>query len=440
MATSTVPTSTIPLMQQWRLLQEDVVPPLLEAEARSGGARAWAVGEVADAVAVAAAYRHVTGDPPGPLEAFSTGPCGRRARPVPDGFTLADIRAVPRSTRDSVFQRSERGWRPDPALAERVFLGRPPGMVDVLTAPTDADGRPAVTPAMLAHLAPGGRLVLVGPSGASGRIDGMTALDAAGRVFERDRSRRAHPAQFPTPPGPPAGDADDPAAVADNLARRLAQTDLVTSHANLARSLARRFAGHGESRQDLDQVALLALVKAATRFEADRNVSFSTFATSTILGELKRHFRDRTWMMRVPRPLQETYLAVKDARDALTQELAASPTIAQIAERLRITEERVLEAMEAGENYWPESLDAGFADDQSGRDVPVTDPGFERALEHYELGHLLPRLAPRERLVLERLYIDGRTQRQVAQELGISQMQVSRLVNATLANLRHWAQ
>ena len=211
------------------------------------------------------------------------------------------------------------------------------------------------------------------------------------------------------------------------------------SHVNLARSLARRFAGHGEGRQDLDQVALLALVKAASRFDPDRDISFSTFATSTVLGELKRHFRDKTWMMRVPRPLQEMYLAVKDAREALTHELSTSPTIPQIAERLGVSEERVLEAMEAGDNYWPESLDAGFADNGSGRDVPVIDQGFDRALEHHELNRLLPRLAPRERRLLELLYIHGWTQRQAAQELGVSQMQVSRLVNAALTKLRTWA-
>ena len=420
-------TTTLPLLRQWRLLEEEVVPPLKEAQDRRGRARVWSVGDVADAVAVAAAYRHAGGDWPAGFEAFSTAPDGEHPEGLHYAFALADIRAVPRAARDDAFRRGDHGWRPEPAIAARVLLGSPAGPVDLLTARTGPDGRPAVTERMLDHLAPGGRLVLVGAPAPEPPVDGMTPVGDTGLVFERALAREAHPA------------GGDPTGPAQSLADRISQSDLVLSHTNLARSLARRFAGHGEPRQDLDQVALLALVKAASRFDPERAVSFSTFATSTILGELKRHFRDKTWMMRVPRPLQEAYLAVKDAREALTHELSASPTIAQVAERLRISEERVLEAMEAGDNYWPESLDAGFAEDEPGRDVPVIDEGFDRALEHHELGNLLPRLAPRERLLLERLYIHGWTQRQAAQELGVSQMQVSRLLNSTLTKLRSWA-
>ena len=421
--------TTLPLLKQWRLLEQEVVPLLMEAESRRGRARVWSVGGVSDAVAVAAAYRHARGDWPAGFEAFSTVPDGGHPDRIPYGFTLADIRAVPREARDEAFRRDDaHGWRVQPVLAARVLLGSPAGPVDLLTARTDPDGRPAVTGEMLDHLVPGGRLVLVGVPAAANPVDGLTAVGDTGLVFERAFSQEAHPSAGEVPAGPP-----------ESLADRMSQADLVLSHTNLARSLARRFAGHGEPRQDLDQVALLALVKAASRFDPERAVSFSTFATSTVLGELKRHFRDRTWMMRVPRPLQEAYLAVKDAREALTHELSTSPTIAQVAERLRISEERVLEAMEAGDNYWPESLDAGFAEDEAGRDVPVIDEGFDRALEHHELGNLLPRLAPRERLLLERLYIHGWTQRQAAQELGVSQMQVSRLLNSTLTKLRSWA-
>lgn len=126
------------------------------------------------------------------------------------------------------------------------------------------------------------------------------------------------------------------------------------------------------------------------------------------------------------------------ARETLTHELSTSPTIEQIADRLGISDEAVLEAMEAGENYWPESLDVGVFEGESGREVPVTDPSFELALERQQLTPLLPRLAPRERLILKRLYFDGWTQSQVASEICVSQMQVSRLLARTIEKLRAW--
>ena len=221
----------------------------------------------------------------------------------------------------------------------------------------------------------------------------------------------------------------------ETLAHRRAQRELVEAHVRLARSLARRFAHHGEPTNDLEQVAMLALVKAAKRFDPERNTRFATYATSSILGELKRHFHDKTWMLRVPRPVQELYLSVKQTRDEMTHELFTTPTNGQIAERLGVTEEAVLGAVGAGDNFWPASLD-GRAGEESGVEVPVHDQSFDQCLDRLHVQSSLPGLDDRERLVLKRGYSRDSTQREVAAELGVSQMQVSRLLAQAVNKLR----
>lgn len=141
-------------------------------------------------------------------------------------------------------------------------------------------------------------------------------------------------------------------------------------------------------------------------------------------------------MLRVPRPVQETYLAVKQARDDLTQDLGTAPSVRQIADHLEVAEEDVLEAMEAGDNYWPMSLDVRVSDEEPAREIPVTDTSFERSLARIELERLIPTLDDREMLIVKRLYFDGWTQRRVAEEIGVSQMQVSRLLARALAKLQ----
>lgn len=211
----------------------------------------------------------------------------------------------------------------------------------------------------------------------------------------------------------------------------------VEQYYGLARALARRFASRGESMEDLEQVAFLALIGAAGRYRPDHPAGFASYATSCILGELKRHFRDRTWMMRVPRSVQERFLAVKTARNELTQTLGCSPTVDQIASHLRTSVEAVLEAMEAGDNYSPLSLDAGSREDgESGLDVGFLDEGFDRRLDHRDLRESLAGLPPEEQKLIRRIYFEGRTQRVVAKELGVSQMQVSRMVARTIKKLR----
>jgi RNA polymerase sigma-B factor len=237
-------------------------------------------------------------------------------------------------------------------------------------------------------------------------------------------------------------DAEDEAASGDatgSLESFQRQQDLVTQHINLARSLARRFLHRGEPADDLEQVAFLALVKAARRFDPNHEAAFSTYATVSILGELKRHFRDKTWMLRVPRSTQELYLSIKDAREELGHRLGSSPTVPEIAAHMGVGVEDVLEAMEAGRTYWPDSLDVTGPDGERTFDVPDFDDSLDRAVDRQQLRVLLPRLDERERLVLKRIYFDGQTQQRVAEEIGASQMQVSRLLARTLAKLREWS-
>lgn len=408
--------------RDWDLLAEEVVPVLLTALRKAGEARVWTTGRISDAVAVAVAYQHAGGGGPAGLRAFAgRSPSG----PGQVAFPRSEIRCVPPAARSAAFRRSEHGWVPEPCVARHVVLGRPAGPVDVVAARS-------ATPEMIDLLNPGGHLVVADPGSPP---PGLLPVGSSGRLFRRCGHRRR------VPRGPDGLEARISASdeASETLADWQAQFELISSYGNLARSLARRFSGHGEPRQDLDQVALMGLVLAAKRYDTSRGTSFSTFATTTILGELKRYFRDKTWMMKVPRSLQEAYLAVKEAREVLSHELSCSPTIAQVAERVGISEETVLQAMEAGDNYWPESLDAGVRPDDTGRDVPVLDGGFQQAVERQDLARLLPRLAPREQVLLQRLYFDGWTQRQAAEEMGVSQMQVSRVLARTIASLRTWS-
>jgi RNA polymerase sigma-B factor len=419
-----VPLVSSPLLREWDLLQEQVVPPLLEVARRERSPQMWSVGSVADAVAVVTAYRHACRDGVGQLCAFASAP-SRNLSPVT--FSLTEIRCVPAGTRSASFARHDRSWIPGEHISSQVFLSDPPEPVDLVTLRSPDSEVGAALERAIELLRDGGHLVLVDPVADVASHRHLEPVEGTHRIYRKcSRPRTAAPDR-PTRPG------GDPAA---SLAIHQAQSDLVTSHVRLARSLARRFSHHGEAKDDLEQVALLALVKAARRYDPGRETSFSTYATASILGEIKRHFRDKTWMMRVPRSVQESYLAIKEARESLTHELSCSPTIQQIAGRVGISDEAVLEAMEAGENYWPESLDAGIFEGESGRDVPVIDGAFELTLERQQFTALLPRLAPRERLILKRIYFDGWTQRQVAEEIGVSQMQVSRLLARTIETLR----
>jgi RNA polymerase sigma-B factor len=219
--------------------------------------------------------------------------------------------------------------------------------------------------------------------------------------------------------------------------------DLVVGHIGLARSLARRFANRGESYDDLVQVALLGLVKAASRFDAARGVQFSTFATTAVTGELKRHFRDKRWAMRVPRSLQERYLHVRAATDDLVQTLGRSPTVAEVAERVGLPMDAVVEAQEVGTSFQLASIEAGPGAGEgtmaSRGDVPSPDgERVARIDDRSVLVPLLRRLPLRQQEVMALRFGENLTQSQIAMRVGMSQMQVSRLISRSLADLRRW--
>jgi len=224
--------------------------------------------------------------------------------------------------------------------------------------------------------------------------------------------------------------------------RRL-RDELVEGHVPLAQFLARRFAHRGEPYEDLVQVALVGLLKAVERFDPDRGLQFSTFATPTIVGELKRHFRDKGWAMRVPRRVQELHLQLAKIVGALSQELGRSPTAAEIAGRAGVSEEDVLEAMEAGGMYRLASIDGPAASSEDGSELSALlgddDIDFERVEHQVELSELLDALPARERKIVYLRFFEGLTQSEIADRVGISQMHVSRLLTRSLVTLREHA-
>jgi RNA polymerase sigma-B factor len=219
-----------------------------------------------------------------------------------------------------------------------------------------------------------------------------------------------------------------------------AQDQLVESHLGLAKSLARRFVNRGESYEDLVQVASLALVKAVQRFDPDRGVAFSTFATVTVVGELKRHLRDKCWSVRAPRRLQQLVSDLAKTTEELSHELGRSPTINELAIACSVDESDVLEAMEAGRNYRSTSLEALTVKDPDGSSMSVElgddDEELSLAEDRVSLSPHLRRLPPRQQQVVALRFVEGLTQSEIARRIGVSQMQVSRLLSAALTSLR----
>jgi RNA polymerase sigma-B factor len=217
-----------------------------------------------------------------------------------------------------------------------------------------------------------------------------------------------------------------------------ARDDLVRLHYPLVEYLARRFAGRGEPVEDLVQVASIGLLKAIDRFDTERGVKFSTYATPTIIGELKRHFRDKGWAMRVPRRLQEIGLQMSRVVSEMFQELGRSPTIPEIAERSGLSEEDVIEGMDAIHVHSISSLDAPTDDDggTSGSRLGAEDETFELLEGWASVAPHLEALPERERTILYLRFFRGLTQSQIADRLSISQMHVSRILSRTLLTLR----
>jgi RNA polymerase sigma-B factor len=222
-----------------------------------------------------------------------------------------------------------------------------------------------------------------------------------------------------------------------------ARERLIERYLPLARRLARRYQRSEEPLEDLMQVASLGLLKAVDRYDTTRDTAFSSFAVPTILGELRRHFRDRTWSVRVPRELQELALHVDKAVAALSSQRGRAPTVEEIAAAVDATEEQVLDALQAAGAYRAGSLDAprsGAGEESSGESVADTigaeEGGFERAEERATLEPMFARISERERLVLTLRFGQDLTQAEIGERIGVSQMQVSRLIRQALARLR----
>jgi RNA polymerase sigma-B factor len=217
-----------------------------------------------------------------------------------------------------------------------------------------------------------------------------------------------------------------------------ARAELARAFLPLAEHLARRFVGRGEAMDDLMQVASLGLVQAIDRFDPEREVQFSTFATVTIVGELKRHFRDRGWSIRVPRNLQETTLLVNRTVGELWQELGRSPTAQDVANRANLTFDEVLEAMEAAHAYSTSSLEAPIDAEgvSMGDTLGELDPAMAVSDDWMSIEPGIRALPPREQRILLLRFFKGLTQAEIAEEIGISQMHVSRLLSRTLRILR----
>jgi RNA polymerase sigma-B factor len=217
--------------------------------------------------------------------------------------------------------------------------------------------------------------------------------------------------------------------------------ELVVMHLPLVRHLARRYRDRGESLADLVQVGTVGLIKAVDRFDPELGTEFSTYATPTILGEIKRHFRDRTWAVKVPRRLQEMQSALAAATDSMTQSRGRAPTVRELAEQLGVSEEDVLDALEARHAYSTASLDPIDDGDESptralADSLGEIDSAIEAVDERESLRPLLEALPERERRLILLRFFQNMSQAQIAQELGISQMHVSRLLARTLAQLR----
>ena len=215
---------------------------------------------------------------------------------------------------------------------------------------------------------------------------------------------------------------------------------LVEMHLPLVEYLARRFRNRGEWLDDLTQVATIGLIKSIDRFDLERGVEFSTYATPTIVGEIKRHFRDKGWAVRVPRRLQELKLSLTKAIGELAQREGRAPTVSELASHLQMSEEEVLEGLESANAYSTVSLDAPDSGDEDAPAVADSLGIVDEALEGVEyresLKPLLERLPPREKKILLLRFFGNLTQSQIAAELGISQMHVSRLLARTLTQLR----
>nr|WP_219632973.1 SigB/SigF/SigG family RNA polymerase sigma factor [Haloechinothrix aidingensis] len=228
-------------------------------------------------------------------------------------------------------------------------------------------------------------------------------------------------------------DADDPR-------RADLREQLVTGFLPVAENIARRFSGRGAAKEDLVQVATLGLINAIDRFDPGKGTDFLSYAVPTVMGEVRRHFRDSSWTMRVPRRLKELHQDVSAASSTLAQRLGRAPTPAEIAEYLGVSRDDVYQGLQVGHAYHPASLEESVTGDDEGMRLAETvgeeDAGIEGVEYHESLQPLLRVLPQRERRILALRFFENLTQTQIAERVGLSQMHVSRLLSRSLARLR----
>jgi|SRR5665648_635172 len=248
----------------------------------------------------------------------------------------------------------------------------------------------------------------------------VPALERLDEIPEKELLRRVH-------------EDGDPAA----------REELIIRYLPLVRSLARRFASRGQAVEDLVQVGSIGLIKAIDRFDITRGVELSTYATPTVLGEIKRYFRDKGWAVKVPRALQDLNIRLNKVIEQLTVELNRSPTIQELAEHAGVTEEEVLEALESGRAYSSLSIySSGSSDEDDSMELldylGKEETQYELVEQRRFLAPAMEKLDERERLILHLRFFEGMTQTQIAARVGISQMHVSRLIRKSIELLRQF--
>ena len=218
------------------------------------------------------------------------------------------------------------------------------------------------------------------------------------------------------------------------------RTELVRLHLAVARGIARRYSRYGEPIEDVQQAAMLGLVKAINRYDATLGVKFLAYAVPTMIGEVKRYFRDYTWLLHMPRPLQELRMEMREAKREFFDEHNRAPTVTEISQILRISKEEAVEAIGTFDAYRPLSLDAPAGDEEGtetfGNLIGDDDPAIDGTIDQVALHPLLDKLPPRERTILLHRFYGNKTQTEIAELMNLSQMHISRLISQTLTTLK----